>query len=161
MEGAVPQSHSNMSRNANIISTIVMVHKINVICGDGVRPSERNYMIYFGGSELNYVNLERTRGLVASGPHFILVGPVGPYFMYVTSHPLNPKIELARPMSFHPSIYATRCPPCAGRCDTKLGPRRFLSAVEMADNSSGVKSHLPNVGAVEEGLEVEDEDILP
>ena len=96
----------------------------------------------------------RTRGLVASGPHFIQVGPAGPYFMYVTSHPLNPKIELARPMSFHPSIYATRCPPCAGRCETKLGPRRFLSAVEMADNSSGVKSHLPNVDAVEDELEL-------
>lgn len=62
MEGAVPQSHSNMSRNANIISTIVMVHKINVICGDGVRPSERNYMTYFGGSELNYVNLQAHQG---------------------------------------------------------------------------------------------------
>ena len=31
----------------------------------------------------------------------------------------------------------------------------------MADNSSGVKSHLPNVDAVEDELEVEDEDILP
>ena len=68
-------------------------------------------------------------------------------------------MELARPMSFHPSMYATRCPPCAGRCDTKLGPRRFLSAVEMADNSSGVKSHLPNVDAVDDELEVEVEDI--
>ena len=161
MEGAVPQSHSNMSRNANIISTIVMVHKINVICGDGVRPSEKNYNTYFGGSELNYVNLQAHQGPGGQRSSFYAGGSSWSYFMYVTSHPLNPKIELARPMSFHPSIYATRCPPCAGRCDTKLGPRRFLSAVEMADNSSGVKSHLPNVDAVEEGLEVEDEDILP
>ena len=81
------------------------------------------------------------------------------YSILSDSHPLNPKMELARPMSFQPSIYATRCPPCAGLCETKLGPRRFLSAVEMADNSSGVKSVLPKVDAT---VDVElDEDISP
>ena len=54
-------------------------------------------------------------------------------------------MELARPMSFQPSMYATRCPPCAGLCDTKLGPRRFFNAVEIAESSSGVKSTLPKV----------------